>query len=323
MVAMATRRAVANVPASGLEMANMSSATLMEQADVDGEMRAQVNIMREGKTMSYAALMVHLGGERGWSKRVRLAADLANRFHSTLIGTAGWLPMPAYALDGTAVSDETIDNERNSITALLAEMEEKFRAAAKHVDRVEWRGTLDYPRDLVPREARAADLLIIGRERVPGDPYFSLNPGIAILRAGRPVLVVPDQIDSLTLRRVVVAWKDTREARRAVRDALPFLRHAAEVIIVAVCEEGTEAQSQKQIDDVATYLARHKVVVGEKIFLRAEQSIANELLRVTNDENADLIVAGGYGHSRLGEWMFGGVTRDLLANSQVCCLFSH
>jgi nucleotide-binding universal stress UspA family protein len=231
--------------------------------------------------------------------------------------------MPAYALDDTAVGDETIDNERNKMTALLAEMEEKFRASAKHVDRVEWRGTLDYPRDLVPREARAADLVIIGRERVPGDPYFSLNPGVTVLRTGRPVLVVPDQIDSLTLRRVVVAWKDTREARRAVRDALPFLRNAAEVIIVEVCEEGTEAQSQKQIDDVATYLARHKVVVGAKIFLRAEQSIANELLRVTNDEKADLIVAGGYGHSRLGEWMFGGVTRDLLANSPVCCLFSH
>ena len=267
--------------------------------------------------------MVHLGAERGWDKRVQLAADLADRFQSALIGTAGWLPMPAFALDDIAIDDKTIDSERQKMVDLLAEMEEKFRASAKHVNHLEWRGTLDYPRDLVPRESRAADLLIIGRESVPGDPYFSLNPGITILRAGRPVLVVPDGVESLAARRIVVAWKDTRESRRATSDALPFLRKAEEVIIVEVCERGAEVQSQKQINDVADYLARHKVVVGAKIFLRAEQSVANELLRVTKDEKADLVVAGGYGHSRLGEWIFGGVTRDLLVNSPVCCLFSH
>jgi nucleotide-binding universal stress UspA family protein len=63
--------------------------------------------------------------------------------------------------------------------------------------------------------------------------------------------------------------------------------------------------------------------VGAKVFLRAEHSVAGELLRSAKDENSDLIVAGGYGHSRLGEWVFGGVTRDLLVKSQVCCLFSH
>jgi nucleotide-binding universal stress UspA family protein len=269
--------------------------------------------------------MVHLGAERDLSNRVRLAADLANRFQSALIGVAGWLPSPSFAIDDSAVDDKTApaDSEQQKMTALLAELGEKFRAAARHVDHVEWRGMLDYPRTLVPREARAADLLIIGRERVAGDPYFSLNPGMTILRTGRPVLVAPDSVDKLLAERIVVAWKETRESRRAICDALPFLRRAAEVMIVEVCEHGTEGESQRHINDLASYLLRHKVAVGAKAYLHTERSVAGELLRFAKDERADLIVAGGYGHSRLGEWIFGGVTRELIADSPVCCLFSH
>jgi len=268
--------------------------------------------------------MVHLGGERDWSKRVHLAADLAKRFQSTLIGVAGWLPMPAFALDDISVSaDDTSDVEFQKMKNLLAEMEVRFRASTKQVFRVEWRGMLDYPRDLVPRDARAADLIIIGRERVPTDPYFALNPGVTVLRAGRPVLVVPDELESLWGRRILIAWKDTRESRRAVSDAVPFLQAAEEVMIVEVCEPGTQTQSQKNVDDVANYLQRHKIAVGMKAFLQTERAVADELLRFAQDEKADLIVAGGYGHTRLGEWLFGGVTRNLLAKSPVCCLFSH
>jgi nucleotide-binding universal stress UspA family protein len=90
-----------------------------------------------------------------------------------------------------------------------------------------------------------------------------------------------------------------------------------------VCEDGTESQAQRSIDDLAEYLQRHKIEVRIRAYLRTTQSIAGELLRFIRDEHADLIVAGGYGRSRLGEWVLGGVTRDLLASSPVCCLFSH
>ena len=94
-------------------------------------------------------------------------------------------------------------------------------------------------------------------------------------------------------------------------------------MIVTVCENGTETEAKKHIDDVEKYLLRHKVSVGAKVFLRTRQSIASELLRFAEDERAGLIVAGGYGHSRLGEWAFGGVTRELLSESPICCMFSH
>jgi nucleotide-binding universal stress UspA family protein len=134
---------------------------------------------------------------------------------------------------------------------------------------------------------------------------------------------VPDGLDALAAQRIVVAWKETRESRRAVYDALPFLRKAAEVMIVEVCEHGTEAESQRHINDLVDYLRRHQVAVGAKAYLHTQQSVAREMLRFAKDERADLIVAGGYGHSRLGEWIFGGVTRELIADSPVCCLFSH
>ena len=143
------------------------------------------------------------------------------------------------------------------------------------------------------------------------------------MRAGRPILVVPDIAHPLALRRVVIAWKDTRECRRAVRDALPFLQRAKEVVILELGEDGSESAARKALADVGCYLVRHQVVVADEIWRRARGPVATELLCFVQDEKADLIVAGGYGHSRLGEWIFGGVTHELLAGSPVCCLLSH
>ena len=273
--------------------------------------------------MSYAALMVHVGAGRIDGRRIRLAVDLANRFHARLIGIAGRTYLPPFLAEDPAPDAERNDGERREMMDVLADMGKKFHAAAQHIEHVEWRGIPDDANSIVAREARAADLVIIGRKQDPRDLYYSLDPAITILRAGRPVLFVPDEIDSLEARRIVVAWKDSREARRAVRDALPFLNRAKEATIVTVCEHGTETQAIKHIEDVENYLARHKVIVGEKAFLHTEQSIATELLRFAKEEKADLIVAGGYGHSRLGEWALGGVTRELLWESPLCCLLSH
>jgi nucleotide-binding universal stress UspA family protein len=271
--------------------------------------------------MTYATLMVHFDGGKVAEQRLRLAAGLAREHQAVLIGIAGRSYLPTFLADGATPLAQ--DSERTETADLLARIGRRFEAAAENIRHREWRGRVDYINELIAAESRAADLIIIGRERDPGDLYFALDPAAAILRAGRPVLIVPDGVDALDARRVVVAWKDVREARRAVRDALPFLRGARQVMIVEVCEPGSETQSQQQIEDLSRYLQRHKVDVGTKAFLHTQASAAQELLRFASDEKADLVVAGGYGHSRLGEWMLGGVTRSLLADSPVCCLFSH
>jgi nucleotide-binding universal stress UspA family protein len=182
---------------------------------------------------------------------------------------------------------------------------------------------MQFPIEALTCEARSADLVIIGQHQAAGDAYNSLNPGAAILGAGRPMLLVPEKVDWLRAENIVVGWKETREARRAVLDALPFLQEATRVTIVEICSPGEEATAQNQLDDVAKYLSRHRISGGPRVILQQEGSGAAQLVKLAEDEKADLLVTGAYGHSRLGEWVFGGMTRDLLATSPICCLMSH
>lgn len=273
--------------------------------------------------MSFAVLMVHVEIEPFSTRRVALAVDLAERFHAALIGVAGWAPRPAFAAEGVVIDAALTTRELDDMRARLAQTEAAFRLAAKPLRHVEWRGGLEFPIELVLRSARAADLLVLGRVPTAGDRYNALDLGSALLRAGRPVLAVPPEVDRLSARRIVVAWKDTRECRRALVDALPFLFEADQVLLLEVCERGTEAEAERRLEDVTAYLVRHRVAVGAKAYLHAKGTIAATLLGFVEDEKADLLVAGGYGHSRLGEWIFGGVTRELLEKSPVCCLLSH
>ena len=140
---------------------------------------------------------------------------------------------------------------------------------------------------------------------------------------GRPTLVVPEGATTLGAEHVVIGWKDTREARRAVRDAMPFLQQATRVTVVEACGPNGEKAALGRLDDVARYLWRHRIECGPKVMVRQEGSGAAQLIQIAQQERADLFVTGAYGHSRLGEWIFGGMTRHLLTGSPICCLMSH
>jgi nucleotide-binding universal stress UspA family protein len=278
--------------------------------------------MRDEAAMSYASLMVHVDVDANVDGRIGIAAELAERFRAHLIGIGGRAPMAVFPPDKPRNDKVPSDPHLRDMKALLDRKGQEFLAAvAKLNGRAEWRSELDFPTELVAREARAADLVIIGSKPTQ-DPFSALDPGTLLLRAGRPVLVVPEKVASLSLRHVAIAWKDAREARRAVLDALPFLQQAETVMIVEVIESGRE-QTLHGVKDVASYLARHGVKTIAERLRPAEVSAADSLLRFIEDENIGLIVAGAYGHSRLGEWAFGGVTRDFLAESPICCLCSH
>ena len=273
--------------------------------------------------MSFATMMVHVDAERDSEQRVQLALGLADRFQATLIGVAGLALRPAFSGGPVVVYSEPTQVDLQNMKARLEDMGRKFCAQGECLKQIEWRSALELPDELVAREARASDLVIVGSRHLDGNRRDLVDPGVILLRAGRPVLVVPDIIAPLQLRRVVVAWKDTRECRRAVRDALPLLQEAKEVLLVEIGESESKARAKTALADVATYLVRHRVIVADQIWRQAHGPAASELLDLVRDEGADLIVAGGYGHSRLGEWIFGGVTHELLASSRVCCMLSH
>ena len=268
--------------------------------------------------MSFSTMMVHVDVERNSEQRVELAIGLADRFQATLIGVAGCALWPAFMAGDVALT-ESNQYDLQKATARFERRGKTFRAQGRSLERIEWRSALEPPGELLLREARAADLLIIGRRHSENDA----DPGVIVLRAGRPVLLAPDTIAALPLRRVVVAWKDTRECRRAVRDALPFLQQAKEVLLVGMGEHESQSHGKKELADIAAYLVRHRVIVAAEVWRQPRRPVVAELLHVAKQEKADLIVAGGYGHSRLGEWIFGGITRELLAASPVCCMLSH
>jgi nucleotide-binding universal stress UspA family protein len=273
--------------------------------------------------MSYAVVMVYVDATGLPEGRVRVAASLADKYNATLIGLSALAIPPPFLFDG-AVIHQAPESDIGQMMARLNAKEEWFRRVATANHRgLEWRPILDYPTDALAREARSADLVVIGQTKVSGDPLNSLDPGEALLKLGRPTLIVPDGVSSLSADHIVVGWKDTREARRIVQDGLPFFHEASHVTVVEICELEEESAAKQHTDDVVRYLVLHRVKAIPRVIVRQDGSAADQIVKLAREEVADLIVTGAYGHTRLGEWMFGGVTRDLLANSSICCLMSH
>jgi nucleotide-binding universal stress UspA family protein len=272
--------------------------------------------------MSYATLMVYVDADGAPEARVRLAAGLADKFNATLIGVSALAAAPIMP-EGILVQSLT-EVELREMRAKLADRGNWFRriAGGDH-RRLEWRAVLEFPTDALTREARSADLIVIGHAARTQSIYGSLDPAGVVLTTGRPTLVVPDAASALRADHVVIGWRDTREARRAVQDALPLLHQASRVTVVEICASGEESAARQHLDDVARYLERHRISGGPRVILQRGGSGASLLIRLAQDEGADLLVTGAYGHSRLGEWIFGGVSRDLLATSPICCLMSH
>jgi nucleotide-binding universal stress UspA family protein len=271
--------------------------------------------------MSIKSLIAYVDADGMPEKRIRLAANVADKFSATLVGLSALaLPPPVVANGVVLESGEAYVDE---FEARLAARERWFRGIVGSQLKQEWRQELHLPTEVLVREARCADLVIIGQTKDLAIGSTSVDPGGVILRVGRPTLVVPDGVSSLRSEHVVIGWKDTRESRRAVQDALPFLRLAKDVSIVEICEPDQEKTAAGHVEDVAQYLKRHKIDSHPKVLRHQEESGAAQLIRFAQDEQADLLVTGAYGHSRLGEWIFGGMTRDLLASSPICCLMSH
>ena len=273
--------------------------------------------------MSYATLMVYVHVDHASKALVSVAADLADKFSAKLIGLSALGIVPPVVAEGVVIVDYPSELELAQMRKNLAEAGDKFRAAAGAVRETEWRSALEIPTDALIREARCADMIIIEKSGRSINFHRAPNLGTAIMGAGRPFLVVPGGVRALAAEHILIGWKDTREARRAIRDALPFLHQAKRVTVIEICESDQKEVARQQIDDVVLYLARHKVRAEGQVETRLIGSGADQIVGFAENEGADLLVTGAYGHSRLNEWVFGGMTHDLLASSTICCLMSH
>ena len=142
------------------------------------------------------------------------------------------------------------------------------------------------------------------------------------MRSGRPVLIVPEFTPKPWFDRVVIAWKDKREARRAIADALPLLKIATKIIVVEVADEDAMEEARLRVEDVVAWLGRHGLTAMAAVTPR-DGDDSKSLAAFANLNGAELLVAGAYGHGRVREWAFGGMTRDLLFHEDRMVLLSH
>ena len=262
--------------------------------------------------MTYKSIVVGIEIDTPGDSIIALATELAKRFDARLIGvSAADVAPPIVTPDGIVLGAEIMQNQRDEIDGRLNAIRRKFETLAGATVDVEWRGTIGSPTRLLLEAARAADLVVTASPQGAsgGNVYSSIDLGSLAINAGRPLLVAAGGAEHLPASRVLVAWKDTREARRAVADAVPLMAGAREVVVATVDRE-TDILVREGLADVVAFLARHGVKARSEVI--AEKDDTKGLAELARSMSADLMVSGAYGHSRLREWVFGGVTRSLL-----------
>jgi nucleotide-binding universal stress UspA family protein len=225
-------------------------------------------------------------------------------------------------IPASLIDAQRADNEKAATGALA-----KFDAAAKRsgvsFESRSISASLAGAADTFGAMARRFDLSVIAQAEPEKIAPEELIVEGALFGSGRPVVVVPYiQKSGVKLDRVMVAWDASRNAARAVADAMPFLAKAGTIDVVIVASERPKSDEIAGAD-IAHHLARHGLKVDLKRIVATDTDVANTILSHAADTSADFIVMGGYGHSRLREFVLGGATRGILSSMTVPVLMSH
>ncbi|MEP7297389.1 MAG: universal stress protein [Burkholderiales bacterium] len=280
--------------------------------------------------MSYRSILVHLDESARCEARVDMAARLAREHGAHLLGLAptGVINLPARVTPSAAGVPNYLELAQASLNERAAALVHAFNLRVARVGLASVEGRVDEADSVLSllENARVHDLVVIGQtDRAPTGLIVEQDvPEQVFLRAGTPALVVPfvGDFDSVG-GNVVVAWNGSRESSRAVHDAMPLLRKARQVHLMCF-ERPSDLRhlTRLQLNDAHQWLGRHGVVSH----LHQEPvriDVGEALLSRACDLGADLLVMGGYGHSRVTEFLLGGVTRRLLAQMTLPVLLSH
>jgi nucleotide-binding universal stress UspA family protein len=272
-------------------------------------------------------VLVNLTGSQPQDFATDYAISIAKEFAAHLVGV-GFIYepiIPGSVLGGVPTDLIEVQREENSKNAKAAIA--RFEAAAKQA------GLSFEPRildasiagaaDLFGRIARRFDLAVVGQARREHGASEELLIEGALFGSGRPVVVVPYiQTQGITLNRVLACWDGSRPAARAIADSIPFLTRAKAVEIVVVTGE-RDKSGEITGANMSRHLARHGVTAEIKRVAADNVDVQSAILAHVADSGADFMVMGGFGHSRLREFILGGVTRSILASMPVPVLMSH
>lgn len=282
--------------------------------------------------MTIRDILVHVDADDpagAGTKRVNYALSLARQFDAHLTGLVLALEASIPPTIMGEVPVTLLDMQRQRAAEEAAAGAARFKAAAERAGgRTETR-TVQCSEgeagDLLVSSARVSDLLILG-QNAPDDffPLRTMFIKTALFQSGRPVLIVPYiGPEEASLDQVTIAWNGGREAARAVHDALPLLRRATRVNVVVAGEVPVAHGDVEAGSDLALNLARHGLKVNLDRIDGSANDVGETLLSYLADTDSNLLVMGGYGHSRLRQYVLGGVTRTILDSMTVPVLMSH
>ncbi len=276
--------------------------------------------------MALKSILVVCDAGRHAGSRIDYAAALADRHDAHVTGLFIKAPsaIPPYVM--SQIPEESRHVHDTSLTELARQahalFEDRMRAAGRH-DRAEWRVARGQPNPTAALMARYADIVVAGQRDPDEEEYDgAADRDELVLSCGRPVLLVPYAYRPATVaERIVLAWNASREAARAVADAMPLLERARGVTVLCV-NPGPE-MGEEPGADIALHLARHGVKAEASHVNAHDIDSGDALLSRLGDLAADLLVMGAYGRPRLRELVLGGVTRHVLRHMTVPVLMSH
>ncbi len=303
---------------------------LWSRGGVQSARREDLNSNQSERSMAYRNILVHVDILKAAAGRLDVAVAVAqdHEAHLTGLSLTATSYMPTYVAAG--LPSDLLQIQRKMALERAEKALAAFEKAAK-LATITTESRIEHCIEheaaaVVNLHARYADLLIIGQVD-PDEPPSGGESFVedVVLGAGRPVLVVPYiGAPKASGKRVIVAWDASREAARAVTDAMPFLTRAEKVTVLVVNpERGPEGHGEQPGADVAVLLARHGVNTEVHQSESPDISVGDEILSRVADDGSDLLVMGAYGHTRLRELVLGGATRSILEEMTVPVLMSH
>jgi nucleotide-binding universal stress UspA family protein len=277
--------------------------------------------------MSYKTILVHCDASKSVSHRLDVATDLAQRFGARLVGLHVRRRFEtSIFLDGGFAMDDFFNIYDEGVKADETEARAAFTKTTTKGQELttEWRAVDGYVDSELAVQARYADLVVAGQAGPEPTATPSDLPETVALTTGRPVLLMPFIGAKPPGKIVLLCWNASREAARAAADALPFLKAAQKVIVLVVNPTvSAEGHGAEPGADAAAWLARHGVKVIVQRDVAPDADVGGVILSRAADHDADLIVMGIYGHSRMREMVLGGASRTLLASMTVPVFMSH
>ena len=278
--------------------------------------------------MAYKDLLVHVDDSRACERRVRAAVELAITHEAHLTGLCIVGDPPPETLERGILPPEMremLQGARERADAALARFTEVAKrnqiSFESRVDRVQYTAMVE----ALATNARYADIVILGQADPDEGSVPLYLPEEVTLASGRPSLVIPHNGPAATLgQRVTLAWDASREAARAINDALPILQRAQAVSVVIVDRsDQSSGHGEQRGAEIARHLARHGIEAEVHQLESGDLSVPEVILSHIAAQSSDLLVMGAYGHSRLRELVLGGVTRAMLQDMTVPVLMAH